>query len=79
MDLREYCRDGQKIRYDANVTKLGGIFKNLKELDRRLILHAKHTGFWMTVRGTTIAGVVLVDTEFSDLLCAHYNITPNIL
>ena len=49
---------------------------NLKLPDHRLIIHAKHTGSWMTVRGTKVTDTVLVAKKISDFMCARYNVTP---
>ena len=51
--LGEESRDGQKDRDVANETKLKGLVRYLKGTDRRLILRAKSTGAWMSVRDTT--------------------------
>ena len=64
----------KKIRNDANEAKLKGLFKNIKAIDLRLIIHAKNTVFWLTVRGNTVTSTVLAATEFLDFLCARYDV-----
>ena len=49
----------EKFRDNANVANIGGLVNNLEETDRRLILRAKHTGFWINVRGTTVNSTVI--------------------
>ena len=34
------------------------------------------TDAWLSVRGTTVSGIVLSATEFWDFLCACYNVSP---
>ena len=65
----------KKIRDDANNTKLGVVVKNLKAPDRRLILHAKHTGSWMTIKGTMVTGTVLCATELP-IFFVHVTMLP---
>ena len=52
-------RDGKKIQDDANDARIKVLVKDLEALDRRLILHIKNTGSWLTVRCTTVTGTVL--------------------
>ena len=75
--LKEERCDGQKSWDDANDEKIGGLVNNLKSPDTRLILHAKHPGSWLTVWGTRVISILLVATEFHDLLCARYDVTPH--
>ena len=78
-DIREESRDEQKIWDDTNNDKLGRLVYNLKVYDHHLILHTKNTGYWMTTRGNKATGTVLAAKEFSDFLCARYNvILPNL-
>ena len=56
--------------------KLKGLFQNLKDTNRRILLCAKITGSLMSVRGTTVLGTVLSATEFQDILCARCNVSP---
>ena len=60
--------------------KLKGLVKDLKALDRRLIIRAKNTGSFLTVRVTIVTGTVLAATEFCDFLCTSYDGTlpPNL-
>ena len=62
--LREERRDGQKNRDDVNGDKLKDLVSGLDSVDRRLILHAKNTGAWLNVQGTTVTGTVLGATDF---------------
>ena len=56
--------------------KLKGLIRNLKDTDNRLILHAKTTGAWLSISGTTVSGTVLSASEFRNILCACYNVSP---
>ena len=56
--------------------KLKGLVRNLKDTDNRLILHAKTTGAWLSISGTTVSGTVLCASEFWDFLCARYKLPP---
>ena len=60
--LGEERRDGKKYWEAAYETKLQGLVRDLKGTSRRLILRAKSTGAWLSVRGTTFSGTVLSDT-----------------
>ena len=66
----------KKIQYDANNANIKGLVKYLKAPDRRLILRAKNTSSWMTVRSTMVTITVLGATEFCDFLCTHYDFPP---
>ena len=68
--------DKQKGRDDTNISKLKGLFKDPNATDFRLILHAKNTGSWLTVRGNTVTGTVLSAMKFCELLRASYDVTP---
>ena len=48
--LREEMRNLKKIWNDTNKAKLKVIVKEPKATDRRVIIHTKNTGSWMTVR-----------------------------
>ena len=74
--LSKDIRDGKKSQDAAYETKLKGLVSNLKFTDRFLILRAKSTGAWPSVRGTTVSGTVPSATEFRDFLCAPYNGYP---
>ena len=76
LELRKERRDRQKNRDGANDETLKGLVGNLIGTNQRLLLSEKNTGVWMNVRGTMVTGAVLLDTEFCDLLCARYNVTP---
>ena len=47
-------RDGKKYRDAAYKSKLKGLVSNLKGTYKRLLLRAKITGAWLSVRGTTV-------------------------
>ena len=68
-------RDVKKEQEAAYKTKLKGLVRKLKGTNRRLILRAKITGTWLSVRGTTVSGTVLSATYFRDFLCARYNVS----
>ena len=70
MGLREERRDRKKIRDDAKNLKLVVLFMELKATDRRLIIRAKNTGYWMTVWGTILTGIVIVAMEFCNFFRA---------
>ena len=57
-------------------TKIKGLLCNLKGTDKSLILRAKSTGAWISLRGTTFSGTVLSATEFRYFLYTRYNISP---
>ena len=77
--LREEMCDRQKNWYGANDAKLKGLFKDLNTTARGLILHAKNIGAWKIVQVTMVTDKLLSAMEFSDLLCARYNVTrPNL-
>ena len=65
----------KKIQYDTDGAKLWELVDNLKVTDFRLILRAKYTGSWMTVRSTTVTGTVLAHTDFRNF-CAHVTTLP---
>ena len=54
--------DGKKDRDAAYKTKLNGLVRDLKGTYKRLILRAKNTGAWLSVRGTTVSDIVLSTT-----------------
>ena len=74
--LGEEIRDGKKDRESTYKTKIKGLFRNLKGIQKCLILRSKSTGAQLSVRGTTVSGTVLFATEFWYFLCAHYNVSP---
>ena len=67
---------GRKTGKLQNETKLEGLVCDLKGTNICLILRAKNTGAWLSVRGTTVSGTVLSATEFWDFLCKSYNVSP---
>ena len=74
--LSEEWRDGKKAQDVAYESRLKGLVSNLQGTDKRLLLRAKITGAWMSVRVTTVSGTVLSTTEFRDFKCARYNFSP---
>ena len=70
---RHYRQKDQEV---ANKTKLKGLVQDLKGTDRHLILWAKNTGAWLSVRCTIVSGTVFSATEFLYFLCVHYNVSP---
>ena len=61
-NLSEERRDGNKDRESAYESKTKGLVSELKGTDKRLILRAKISGAWLSVRGTTVSGTVLSAT-----------------
>ena len=57
-------------------TKLKGLVRDLKVINKHLIIRAKSTGVWMSVRRITFSGTLLSSTKFRDLLCVRYNVSP---
>ena len=57
--LREESHDGKKNQYDANEATLKGLVGDLLGIDRHLILQAKNTGSWMSIRNTMVSGTLL--------------------
>ena len=69
----------QKFKGGEEGYKMQGLVRDLRETDKRLILHAKIKSAWLSVRGTIVSGTVLSATEFWYFLCTHYNVSPLIL
>ena len=74
--LGEERRDGKKDRDATYKTKIKGLVQDLKGTNKHLILRTKSTGAWLSVRATTVTDIVLSATEFRDLLCTRYNVSP---
>ena len=74
--LSEECRERNKARDVAYKYRLKCLVRNIKDTDKRLILRAKITGAWLSVRGTTVSGTVLSAANFFGFLCARYNVSP---
>ena len=74
--LSEERRDRKESQDVAYLSRIKGLVSNLKGTNNRLLLHAKSTGPWLRVRGTTVSGTVLSATEFRDFLCLCYNFSP---
>ena len=62
--LSEERRDGNKDQDVTQESRLKGAVRYLKGTDKRLILRAKITGAWMSVRGATVSGTVISATVF---------------
>ena len=75
--MEKMC-DGQKIWDDANDSKLKGLFKDLEEPDQHIVLRSKNTGSWLTVRGATVTGILLLAMEFRGFLCTLQCYPPNL-
>ena len=73
--LSEEHRDRKKYRDVAKKYRLKGLVQDLKGTDKRLLLRAKSTGAWLSIRATTVSGTVLSTTEFRDILYACYNVS----
>ena len=69
-------RDGKKERDAVNDTKLYGIVSDQGTFEKRLFLHAKHTGAWMSIRVATVTGTVISATEFCDFYVLVTMLTP---
>ena len=65
--LSEKLRDENKYRDAAYESKLKGLVSNLKGTDKRLLLCAKTTGAWLSVRSTKFSGIALSATKFLDI------------
>ena len=61
-------REKKEDREAAYETKLKGLVQYLKVTDRRIILCAKITYAWLSVRSTTVSGTVISATEFCAFL-----------
>ena len=75
--LREEMCDRQKIWYVVNDSKIKDLVVDLDSPDQWLTICAKNKGVCMNVGGTTLAGTLLAATEFCDLVCACYDVTPH--
>ena len=75
LSLSDERRGGQKTRDDAKDATLKGLVGYIMGTNQRLILHAKNIGAWLSIRGTTVTGTVLLATEFCDFLFTRYNVT----
>ena len=62
--ISEEKRDEKEARDVAYKSILKGLASNIKGTKKRLIIHDKSTGSWMSVRSTTVSGTVLSDPEF---------------
>ena len=74
-NLCEEQRDGKEARDIAYKSRLKGLVSDIKVTDKRLLVRAKITGTWLSVRSTTVSGTVLSATKFRDFLCARYNVS----
>ena len=59
-----------------NDAKPWGVVSNQGSFKKRILLRAKHTGAWMSVRGTMVTDTVLTATEFRNFKCDSYNVNP---
>ena len=73
--LSEERCDGKKYWDAAYESKLKGFVSNFKGTEKSLLLRAKITGDWLSVRGTAVSGTILSATDFRDFLCALYNLS----
>ena len=62
LSISEERRDVKKDRDVAYESKLKGLVKNRKVTYKPLLLRAKSTGTWISVRGTKVSGTVLSAT-----------------
>ena len=60
--LSEDLHDGKEDRDVEYESRLKGLVNDLKGTDKRLLLRAKSTGAWLSVRGTIVSGTVLSAT-----------------
>ena len=74
--LSEERRDRKESRDVLHESRIKGLVIDLKGTDKRLLLHTKSIGAWLSVRSTTVSGTVLYAPEFRDFLCACYNVSP---
>ena len=63
-NLSEEQRDRNKDRDVSYESRLKVLVRDIKGTDKRLLLHAKITGAWLSVHGTTVSGTVIFATEF---------------
>ena len=68
--------DRKKYQDDENDVKLGVIANDKGDFEKPLFLCNKHTGFWMSVRGTTVTGTVLPAAIFHDCFVHVITTTP---
>ena len=69
-------RDKKREQDTANDVKLQGIVSHQCTTKKRLLLGAKHTGAWLSVRGNTVTGTVIAATEFRDFYVLVIMLTP---
>ena len=60
--LSENPQEGKKDCDFAHKSRLKGLVRDIKGTDKRLLLHAKITSAWLSVRGTIVSGTVLSAT-----------------
>ena len=60
-----------------NGAKLERIFKELDIFNHCLFLLSKQTGYWPTIRSTTVTGTVLLAMVCHDCLYERYNVKPH--
>ena len=54
--IKEDRRDGKKDWDIVNDAKLWGIVSNQGAFEKRILLYTKHTGYYLSVRGTSVTG-----------------------
>ena len=64
--LSEERHDRKEDQDVAYGSRLKGLVRDLQGTDKRLLLRAKSTGVWLSLRGTTVSGTVLSAMEFRD-------------
>ena len=63
-EILQTSKNLNKYQDAAYESKLKGLVSNLKGTAKPLLLSAKITGAWLSVRGTKVSGTVLSATEF---------------
>ena len=66
--LSEERRDGKKAQDVAYKSRLKCLVSNIHGTENCLLLRAKITGAWLSVRGTTVSSTVISATDFRDFL-----------
>ena len=69
-NLSEERRDRKQAQDVVYKSRLKGLVNDLKVTDKRLLLCAKITGAWLSVRVATVSGTVLSGTECRNFLYA---------
>ena len=69
-------RDGKKYWDAANDEKLHGTVSDQGAFEKRMFLHAKHMGAWMSIRDAMVTDTVLTAKEFRDFYVLITALTP---